>query len=129
MKKTLKTFAVVSAMSIMAVAIAGCGSRNATQSGVSQIDTPLITDTANPVYKDDSDMTTTVKDSILKKMDGETFYFQVELADGLPSLKYMLMVHLRDIIMTQIWGTEVMDILMERSTIVSLKENSLYRSR
>ena len=70
-----KTFAVVSAMSIMAVAIAGCGSRNATQSGVSQIDTPLITDTANPVYKDDSDMTTTVKDSILKKMDGETFYF------------------------------------------------------
>ena len=63
MKKTLKTFAVVSAMSIMAVAIAGCGSRNATQSGVSQIDTPLITDTANPVYKDDSDMTTTVKDS------------------------------------------------------------------
>ena len=75
MKKTLKTFAVVSAMSIMAVAIAGCGSRNATQSGVSQIDTPLITDTANPVYKDDSDMTTTVKDSILKKMDGETFYF------------------------------------------------------
>lgn len=31
MKKTLKTFAVVSAMSIMAVAIAGCGSRNATQ--------------------------------------------------------------------------------------------------
>ena len=58
-----KTFAVVSAMSIMAVAIAGCGSRNATQSGVSQIDTPLITDTANPVYKDDSDMTTTVKDS------------------------------------------------------------------
>ena len=111
-----KTFAVVSAMSIMAVAIAGCGSRNATQSGVSQIDTPLITDTANPVYKDDSDMTTTVKDSILKKMDGETFYF-------------MLMVHLRDIIMTQTWGTEVMDILMERSTIVSLKENSLYRSR
>ena len=63
MKKTLKTFAVVSAMSIMAAAIAGCGSRNATQSGVSQIDTPLITDTANPVYKDDSDMTTTVKDS------------------------------------------------------------------
>lgn len=129
MKKTLKTFAVVSAMSIMSAAIAGCGSRNATQSGVSQIDTPLITDTANPVYKDDSDMTTTVKDSILKKMDGETFYFQVELADGLPSLKYMLMVHLRDIIMTQTWGTEVMDILMERSTIVSLKENSLYRSR
>lgn len=75
MKKTLKTFAVVSAMSIMAVAIAGCGSKNATQSGVSQIDTPLITDTADPVYKDDSDMTTTVKDSILKKMDGETFYF------------------------------------------------------
>ena len=31
-----KTFAVVSAMSIMAVAIAGCGSRNATQSGVSR---------------------------------------------------------------------------------------------
>ncbi len=129
MKKTLKTFAVVSAMSIMAVAIAGCGSRNATQSGVSQIDTPLITDTANPVYKDDSDMTTTVKDSILKKMDGETFYFSSGAGGWATELKVYADGTFEGHYYDSDMGTEVMDILMERSTIVSLKENSLYRSR
>ena len=129
MKKTLKTFAVVSAMSIMAVAIAGCGSRNATQSGVSQIDTPLITDTANPVYKDDSDMTTTVKDSILKKMDGETFYFSSGAGGWATELKVYADGTFEGHYYDSDMGIEVMDILMERSTIVSLKENSLYRSR